>query len=45
MIAHCPNCKGKLRDNQNLAQGVKECKSCGGRYLILETTSPTIKNQ
>jgi len=40
MIIYCPNCKEKLSENKKLSQGVKECKSCEGRYYILETTSP-----
>lgn len=37
---HCPNCTSELSKNPNHAQGIFECKSCGGRYLILETTKP-----
>lgn len=43
MIIFCPNCKTTLKDNKKLAQGVKECTECGGRYLIIETTIPKIK--
>ena len=39
-MKHCPNCTTQLKDNKNLAQGVKECKYCGGRYFIIETTRP-----
>lgn len=37
---YCPNCKRELTETNKLAQGVKECKQCGGKYFILETTKP-----
>lgn len=40
MIKYCPNCKTELSDNKKLAQGVKECKKCNGKYFIIETTVP-----
>lgn len=38
MIKHCPNCQHDLSDNPKLAQGVKECLNCNGKYFIIETT-------
>lgn len=40
MINFCPNCTSVLTDNKNLGQGVKVCKKCDARFLILETTTP-----
>jgi len=40
MIEFCPNCGAKLDNSKKLAQGVKICYGCGGRYFILETTAP-----
>ena len=39
-VMFCPNCKEPLVNNRNLAQGVKECITCKGRYFILCTTNP-----
>jgi hypothetical protein len=41
-IKFCPNCKGDLKDKATLAQHVKECVECKGRYFTIETTSPKI---
>lgn len=40
MIANCPNCANALVENNKLAQGVKECPYCEGRFFILETKKP-----
>jgi ribosomal protein L37AE/L43A len=37
-IKFCPNCAKDLSDNKKLAQGIKECKHCGTRFLILITS-------
>lgn len=37
-IKYCPNCKKELTENKKLAQGVRECKSCGTRFYILITS-------
>lgn len=42
-MKYCPNCKYELSDNKALAQHVKECLNCKGRYFIIETTKPKIK--
>ena len=45
MIRYCPNCKGELNQSKKLSQGIKECKTCGGIYFLLETTKPKLNGQ
>jgi len=40
VIRFCPNCKEELSNSKKFAQGVKECKGCGCRFLILDTHVP-----
>ncbi len=41
---YCPNCKTELNESKHLAQHVRECSNCKGRYFIIETTRPKHSN-
>ena len=39
LIKFCPHCREHLYDSMELAQHVKECKKCGNRYFIIQTSN------
>ena len=43
-IKHCPCCGENLINNQKLAQGIKECKFCKTRFLILITSNEKLND-
>jgi len=40
---NCPNCTSRLNKNQKHAQGVWECKACGGVFHIVVCIQPKEK--
>jgi len=38
----CPACKGDMRKDQSMSQGVFKCKECGKGFLIINTSEPRV---